>query len=269
MSDRAMTTDLAARALDVNEAQFLLGNESFIDACARFVRNIAYPDIRDANHVSHVTASTPDEVDALLARADETFAHAPHRAYHTDFRTPPAFEARLALDGYQSRATLVLMLEGALEGTPRQFDIRPVASEDDWAAFERLHALDWAEARERLGQTPAPDVGLRMARSRRLKCPPAQYYLAYESGEARGYFSTLPGVDGMAQVEDLFVDPAWRHRGIATALIHHCVDACRRAGSGPIVITADVDDTPKDMYAALGFRPVAVKRDWWRATDPT
>jgi ribosomal protein S18 acetylase RimI-like enzyme len=103
-----------------------------------------------------------------------------------------------------------------------------------------------------------------MARTRRLKCPPAQYYLGYIYGAPRGYFSTLPARSRVAQVEDLFVDPEFRHQGLATALIHHCVRECREAGARQIVIVADPDDTPKNMYAAMGFRPVAIKRDYWK-----
>ena len=69
-------------------------------------------------------------------------------------------------------------------------------------------------------------------------------------------------MDGVGAVEDLFTHPDFRHRGLATALIHHCVAEVRSEGAGPIVISADTTDTPKRMYAALGFRPVAVKRDY-------
>ena len=55
---------------------------------------------------------------------------------------------------------------------------------------------------------------------------------------------------------------AYRHRGVATALIAHCVDDARAHGAGPVVIVSDPTDTPKHMYAALGFRPVALKRGW-------
>ena len=48
----------------------------------------------------------------------------------------------------------------------------------------------------------------------------------------------------------------------ARALIHHGVAEARRDGARPVVIVADPADTPKRMYATLGFRPVAVKRDY-------
>lgn len=60
----------------------------------------------------------------------------------------------------------------------------------------------------------------------------------------------------------MFTHRDFRHRGLATALIHHCVAEARREGAGPVVIVADPTDTPKRMYAAMGFRPVAVKRDY-------
>lgn len=46
------------------------------------------------------------------------------------------------------------------------------------------------------------------------------------------------------------------------ALIHRCVAHCREQGAGSIVIAATASDTPKEMYAAMGFRPVAVKREY-------
>jgi len=76
--------------------------------------------------------------------------------------------------------------------------------------------------------------------------------------------SSVWQVNGLGQVEDVFVEPAYRHRGIATALIHHCVADCREQGAGAVVIVADACDTPQHMYAAIGFRPAATKRRYVR-----
>ncbi len=99
-------------------------------------------------------------------------------------------------------------------------------------------------------------------RSRQAKSPPARHWLACVDGEPRAYLSSWGGVDGVGMVEDLFTHPDFRHRGLATALIHHCVSEARKEGAGPVVIGADPKDTPKRMYAALGFHPVAVKREY-------
>lgn len=60
----------------------------------------------------------------------------------------------------------------------------------------------------------------------------------------------------------MFVQPDYQHRGIATALLTHCVDDARAHGANEVVIVASPDDTPKQMYADLGWRPVALKRQW-------
>ena len=93
--------DLARRALAVNQANLALGHEVFAADGATFVRDTRFPRVYDANHVADITASTPNEIDRLFARAEAEFAHCAHRKFHVDFRTPPAFEARLQLDGYQ------------------------------------------------------------------------------------------------------------------------------------------------------------------------
>ena len=69
-------------------------------------------------------------------------------------------------------------------------------------------------------------------------------------------------------MEDLFTHPEFRHRGLATALIHNCVADCRAHGAGPVVIVCDPGDTPKEMYAAIGFRPIAIKREYWKGDGP-
>ncbi|OGO52256.1 MAG: hypothetical protein A2148_06360 [Chloroflexi bacterium RBG_16_68_14] len=83
-------------------------------------------------------------------------------------------------------------------------------------------------------------------------------------GAPRAYCSSWEGIDGVGQVEYLFTHPEYRHRGLATALIHRSVADCRERGAGHVVIVADPADTPKQMYAAMGFRPVAIKRSYWK-----
>ena len=92
--------------------------------------------------------------------------------------------------------------------------------------------------------------------------------MAYMDGVAVGYCTSWDGVDVVGQVEDLFTHPDFRHRGIATALLHHCVADCRAQGAGPVIIVADPKDTPKNMYAAMGWKPVAVKRGYWKEVGP-
>lgn len=259
-------SSLASRAIDVDQRQCELGNEVFRRAGATFVRNTASPSVYDANHVAAVSVSTPEEIAELFAAMDEEFQHTSHRRVHTDRRTPPEFVARLVLDGHYEREDgLLLVLEGELRASPPRCDIRPVETDADWEALWELSLVDWVEHHRRTGRGDGDESTARqMWATKRLKQPPVQYWLAFVDGRPVGFFNSWAGVGGAGQVEDLFVLPDFRRRGIATALIHHCVTDARRRGERPVVIAADPTDTPKQMYAAMGWRPVAVVTRWLR-----
>lgn len=260
-------SDLAGNAIDVNSANMMLGNEVFEAACATFVRSTSCPNIYDANHVTNIRARTPDEIDALLAAAEREFQHSNHRRFDIDHRTPPEFIARLSqLGGYTRNEALVMLLEGDLIGSPPPCDIRPLQTEADWETCWELMILDWREHNERRPQKAGDDVARQMWVAKKRKQPPCQYWLAYAGERAVAYFNSWEGTDGVGQVEDLFTHPDFRKRGIATALLHHCVAQSRARGAGPVVIVADPTDTPKNIYARMGWRPVAVTGGLLRQT---
>ena len=262
-------TDLAGHALDTNAANFQLGNESFRLARATFVRNRETPDIYDANHVTAPEGRTLAEIEELLAATDREFAHTGHRRFDVDHRTPPEFLARLLLDGgYERTDALISVLEGELIGRAPPWDIRPQTSDSDWETFWQLMLVDWNEHHERIGRPVAEEVARRMWNAKKRKQPPVQYWLAYEGERVVGYLNSWEGVGGFGQVEDLFVLPEYRKRRVATALIHKCVAQCRAKGAGPVVIASDPTDTPKNIYARMGFRPVAVASKYLKRLTP-
>ena len=256
----ADVTDWGRVAIRVDQEHEALGHRTFKAAGAVFVTNPELPDIHVANYARSVRADSSDEIDEVLARAEREFAGCPHRCFEVDLDTPPTFEGRLVFEGYEARDFVLMVLEGDLDGRPKEADLRLADDPTGWAGADRLKKLDWHEARAKLGRDPLPKVGERLARLARLKTPPVRKWLAYVDGEARGMASTWDGVDGAGQVEDVFVEPEYRHRGLATALIHRGVADCRERGSSAVVIVADAGDTPQTMYAAMGFRHVATKR---------
>jgi len=244
-----------------------LGHEVFDADGARFVRDRRLPDIWEANRICTVTAASPAAIDRLLARAECEYAGFGHRRFDLDFTTPPAVEARLVLEGYRAREFLVMALEGQWQGRSAVADIRACDDAEAWAAYDALKREDWRESARRLGLSEGR-VGGQMVDSHRRRCPPARYWLAWADGAPRGFVSAWEGTDGVGQVEDLFVHPEARGRGLAAALIRYGVAECRRAGAGPVVIVADADDTPRLAYARMGFQPVAVTRAYLRTVTP-
>jgi GNAT superfamily N-acetyltransferase len=259
-------THLVRRAVEVNWRNLALGHDVFEADGATFVRNLSLPGIYDANFVFAATASNTESVERLLARAVLEYKHAARLTFRISPFTPPVLEARLALEGYERTEAIVLILEGPLRVEARPFEIRLVADDTTWQAYSDLKSLDWSE------QAPtAKDQAKDLAVSRgfvlasRLKSPPVRYFLAFDDGRAVGYCNVWEGLDGMGQVEDLFVQRSHRHRGIATALIHHCTQTARALGAGPMVIVVNAANTAKTMYAAMGWRPVAICREYGKA----
>jgi GNAT superfamily N-acetyltransferase len=260
-------TTAADNALDTDAAMFALGNETIDLLGATFVRNRTSYDIYDANHVQHARPQTPDEIEQLLAALEREYTHCRHRRFDTDYRTPPEFTARLALDGYEREDTLMLLLEGPLTTTAPAADIRPVETDSDWEAYFELERQDFREHLKRIGRKEKDEVVRRMFNVKRAKQPPVQNFMAYVKERPVAYFNSWAGVGGVGQVEDLFTLPKFRNRGIARALIHHCVADARAKGAGPVCIASDPTDTPKQIYARMGFRPVAIHTKYLKRLD--
>jgi GNAT superfamily N-acetyltransferase len=68
-------------------------------------------------------------------------------------------------------------------------------------------------------------------------------YVAEEDGSVVG-FATWARSDGVTELEDLFVDPDWRRRGIAAALVGRIVDVVREVTANPHA---------QGFYDAAGF----------------
>jgi len=75
-------------------------------------------------------------------------------------------------------------------------------------------------------------------------------YVAEEDGSLVG-FATWLQAGGVFELEDLFVDPGWRRRGIAAALVNHIAQVLRARGVQGLEVTAN----PHAMgfYRAAGF----------------
>jgi GNAT superfamily N-acetyltransferase len=212
-----------------------------------------------------VRTDQPSEIEALFTELDTTYADFGHRQVVIDALTPRAFETRLAMeDGYEVQHFMQHVLEGDLRLPQRDVEIHEVLSDDDWEAYRALDELWWRESGESEALFGPYDRALHdeMTLSKRLKHPPVRSWLAMHVGVSRAFLSSWPGENGVGMVEDLFCHPNYRHHGLATALLAHCVADARARGAGPVIIASSIADTPKHMYAALGFRPLYVARSW-------
>jgi GNAT superfamily N-acetyltransferase len=254
---------LLARACETLAGYLALGNETIASDRARFVRNRAASSIYDANHGTRVRAESEREIEAVLSAAEELFAGFGHRRFDCDPFTRAAFEARLVLEGYREEATLQLILEGSLRASPPRVEIRLARGDADWRILRRLIRLDHQETAER-EQRPvyAESVSRQMTEVKRAKCPPLRFWIAQVGEVDAGFLSSWPGENGVGLVEDLFTVRELRRRGIAAALMVRAVEDARERGADLVLIGARPADSPRHIYASMGFRPLCVTRSY-------
>jgi GNAT superfamily N-acetyltransferase len=75
-------------------------------------------------------------------------------------------------------------------------------------------------------------------------------YVAEEQGSLVG-FATWLEAGGVFELEDLFVDPGERRRGIAAALVNRITQVLRARGAERLEVTANVHAL--GFYRAVGF----------------
>ncbi|GAA5130100.1 GNAT family N-acetyltransferase [Pseudonocardia adelaidensis] len=229
-----------------------LGGEVRALAGATAVRNAAAPDHPLGTFLCELRT---EEIAPLLA--------GPFRRVLVDPDTPPAAEAQLALHDWKLDVQLHLALPADAAVDPPASAARPVVDDAGWAEVRRLFRIDHLEEDARRGRSARSEAATTAAVAvRRGLGPGVTYLLAERSGEVAGCVATWPGEDGVGLVEDVFVHPGHRHRGVASELLRHAVTHARRRGAPCVAIGAEVGDTPKHLYNRFGFRPVAVARSY-------
>jgi GNAT superfamily N-acetyltransferase len=75
-------------------------------------------------------------------------------------------------------------------------------------------------------------------------------HVAEEDGSLVGFATWAQG-GHVFELEDLFVDPGWMRRGIATALVRRIADVVRERGAQRLEVTANAHAL--GFYSAAGF----------------
>ncbi len=257
-----MDPKLLRAIADAHDWHEALGNRTVDGRFCRFVQDPDHPEVWSSNHVSGVTASSPGDIDEFLTEMDERFAYSPFRVVTVDAFTPPSCVARLAFEDYREQTLVILM---ALEGDIVRMESpkiahRPVESEADWRDLHDLLVIDHREG-ARTGRTPlAEDVTEGLFESLRRKAGACQVFLAEIEGRPCAYAAAVQAPHGLGLVEDVFTLPSQRRRGIASAMIGHCVRYVRERGAGVVFLGAHASEPPKRLYARLGFAPAMVAR---------
>ena len=239
-----------------------LGHETRQASHCRLVLDREHPELWSGNHASGVRASEPPDIERTLAEIEAAFAYSRYRVVDVDGLTPPTFVARLALEEFEEQPAVILMtLGGALAPVQAPpITISAVASEDEWSEVRRLLELDHAELSRGGRADLTPEVTRGIFANFRVKAEFGGVFLARWEGRSCAYAAAIPAPGDFGLVDDLFTVQSFRRRGIASAMVRHCIAHLRGCGSETVFLTARAADRPKRLYARLGFRPAMLAR---------
>lgn len=80
-------------------------------------------------------------------------------------------------------------------------------------------------------------------------------YTAFVAGQAAGA-ATARMTDGITGIYGVATLPAFRRRGVCTALIRHIVAAAHAEGHGTVYLSAQTGGYAEQLYTRLGFAPL-------------
>lgn len=90
---------------------------------------------------------------------------------------------------------------------------------------------------------------------RKLERRLSEYTCIWADGQKAGYFHFYPSDGEVMELDDLYLFPAFRGRGIGTAVIRAC---CQTAAGRPVILYVFVQNTrAAALYRRLGFRIAA------------
>jgi len=123
------------------------------------------------------------------------------------------------------------------------------AGEKDIRALRNL----WAQYAEEIGRyRTAPWRWTWEDLAPRLRMAAA--FLAETGGEPIGFAIASRSRPDIGHIEDLWVHPLRRRRGVATALVHHVAQALSERGVAHVALDVDADnDGARALYETLGF----------------
>jgi ribosomal protein S18 acetylase RimI-like enzyme len=92
--------------------------------------------------------------------------------------------------------------------------------------------------------------------------------VAQNAGEIVGHLQLIPRDPISGEIKNLAVLPAFRRRGVGSALVRQAIDIARHNGWNALVVrTATADTGNLRFYQRLGFRCVAIEPDAFTAAS--
>jgi GNAT superfamily N-acetyltransferase len=251
--------DTLATALAFDRSLRIRGARRTVDLGEGVV--ILHDDLRDVYHLNSVTLNAPLapglDADAVIGLAERWLGHLRHRhVVFDDADAADRFAPRFARAGWSMQRTLFMALREEADRPARS----GLAHEVDLTTLRALE-LRLAEEDPPLGAGPGFAPRLVEAMDVLRAATRARCFAAGENGELASACTLFleQCLGGTALVDNVGTLRDHRRRGLARAVVAAAIDLAHAEGCDPILIPADVDDWPKELYARMGFVPLGVQ----------
>ena len=217
------------------------------------------PSLPQVPHLHGVVAHVPLEAGEAEALADELLAGLPvRRLLGVDDGLVEPLTAR----GWREEPVLVLGRDGALEPPPAGALAEEVpyghvrGLRDEW-----IRSAPWAKGEEEVRDAHETD-------RRMFSAAPTRAFATFEQGRPLAYALLVDGGRD-AMLEDVYVTPSARGRGLATAVCAAVLHAARAERHEIVFVPTDAVGGADGLYERLGFEPVTVLHWMTRSHPPT
>jgi len=198
-----------------------------------------------------LTVDDPASAREALRSAADYFGSEHFDVWVDDRDRASRLESTLGEAGFHAPdATVVLALVGPLRagGGPADLRIREVTDDESLRLWGRLKLVGFAD-----GEEPAPARWEEELAVRRAEWPISRYELASvgdsEPVAILAHYTASP--DQMVFLLTTLV--AFRHRGIAQAMLAHWARRAQAQGVRSLLINCDEHGRPADLYRRMGF----------------
>lgn len=222
---------------------------------------ILHDDLRPVYHLNSVMLDAPLraglDAQGIIGLSERWLGHLRHRhVVLDDDDDARAVAPEFVRAGWSMQRTVFMALGADADRPPRP----GVAREVDNATLRALELRLIGEDPP-LGAGPGFAEILVAAMDVLRDATRARGFAAGEDGELAAACTLFLEHDrgGTALVDNVGTLRAHRRRGLARAVVTAAVDLARSEECEPIVIPADADDWPKNLYARMGFVPLGVQ----------
>lgn len=221
---------------------------------------ILHDGLPDVYHLNSLVLDAPLaaglDAEAVMALAEGPLGHLRHRqVIFDDGDAGVAIAPGFIRAGWSMQRTLFMGLGADAPG-----DQPGVAREVDADTLRELEVRLGREDPAPMAAGPGFAERLVQAMDALRDVTPCRRLAAGENGDLASFCTLFLEPGGRAAlIDNVATLRASRRRGLARAVVSAAIGLARGEDRDPIVIPADADDWPKDLYARLGFEPLGVQ----------